>query len=113
MADNENVITLTDENFAEQTASGLSMVDFWAVWCGPCRIVAPFVQQLADEYAGKVLVGKLDVDENQRTAVQFNVRSIPTILFFRDGKVVDTVIGAVPKAALERKLQEHLPAAAA
>ena len=113
MADNENVITFTDENFAEQTANGLTMVDFWAVWCGPCRVVAPSVEHLAEQYAGQVRVGKLDVDNNPRTAAQFNVRSIPTILFFRDGKVVDSVIGAVPKAALERKVQEHLGVAAA
>jgi thioredoxin 1 len=90
--------------------SGLSMVDFWAVWCGPCRMVAPIVEQLADDYAGQVTVGKLDVDNNQRSAAQFNVRSIPTILFFKDGKVVDQVIGAVPRPALEAKIKQHLAA---
>jgi thioredoxin 1 len=84
------------------------MVDFWAVWCGPCRMVAPIVEQLADDYAGQVTVGKLDVDNNQRSAAQFNVRSIPTILFFKDGKVVDQVIGAVPRPALEAKIKQHL-----
>ena len=109
MAESANVVEVTDQNFQDVTgAAGLSMVDFWAVWCGPCRIVAPIVEQLADEYAGKVTVGKLDVDSNQRTATQFNVRSIPTILFFKEGKVVDQVIGAVPKPALDRKIQEHL-----
>jgi thioredoxin 1 len=113
MADNANVVTLTDQNFAEVTgAPGLTMVDFWAVWCGPCRTVAPFVEQLASEYQGQVTVGKLDVDANQRTATQFNVRSIPTILFLKEGKVVDQVIGAVPKAALENKLRQHLNGAA-
>ena len=113
MADSANVVEVTDQNFQEVVGGAdLSMVDFWAVWCGPCRIVAPFVEQLADEYAGKVTVGKLDVDSNQRTATQFNVRSIPTILFFKEGKVVDQVIGAVPKPALDRKIQEHLAAAA-
>ena len=86
------------------------MVDFWAAWCGPCRLIAPFMEQLADEYAGQLKVGKLDVDANQRTAAQFNVRSIPTVLFFKNGKVVDQVIGAVPKPALDRKIQEHLAA---
>jgi thioredoxin 1 len=86
------------------------MVDFWAVWCGPCRMVAPIVEQLADDYAGQVTVGKLDVDNNQRSAAQFNVRSIPTILFFKDGKVVDQVIGAVPRPALEAKIKQHLAA---
>ena len=112
MADSENVIEVTDGNFQSEIAGGegLSMVDFWAAWCGPCRLVAPSVAQLADEYAGKVKVGKLDVDANQHTAAAFNVRSIPTILFFRDGKVVDQVVGAVPKQALDRKIQELLAA---
>ena len=114
MADSANVVEVTDQNFQDVTGGeGLSMVDFWAVWCGPCRIVAPIVEQLADEYAGKVTVGKLDVDSNQRTATQYNVRSIPTILFFKEGKVVDQVIGAVPRAALESKIKQHLNAAAA
>jgi thioredoxin 1 len=112
MADNANVVTVTDQNFAEVTGAGLSMVDFWAVWCGPCRIVAPSVEQLASEYQGQVTVGKLDVDANQRTATQFNVRSIPTILFFKDGKMVDQVVGAVPKGVLENKLKQHLNGAA-
>jgi thioredoxin 1 len=112
MAENGNVVTVTDENFAEVTGTGLSMIDFWAVWCGPCRMVAPSVEQLADEYAGQVTVGKLDVDSNQRSATQYNVRSIPTILFLRDGQVVDTVVGAVPRQALESRLKQLLPAAA-
>jgi thioredoxin 1 len=112
MADSANVVEITDQNFQSAIAegNGLAMVDFWAEWCGPCRIVAPFVEQLADEYAGRLTVGKLDVDSNQRTASQFGVRSIPTILFFKDGKAVDQVVGAVPKGALERKIQEHLAA---
>ena len=114
MADSANVVEVTDQNFQEVTGdAGLSMVDFWAVWCGPCRIVAPIVEQLADEYAGQLTVGKLDVDSNQRSAIQFNVRSIPTILFFKEGKVVDQVIGAVPRAVLESKIKQHLNAAAA
>lgn len=110
MAESENVVTVTDDNFQTEIAgaSGLSMVDFWAVWCGPCRMVAPIVEQLADQYAGQVKVGKLDVDNNPRMAAQFNVRSIPTILFFKDGQVVDTIVGALPKPALERKIQEHM-----
>ena len=114
MADSANVVEVTDQNFQEVVGTAsLSMVDFWAVWCGPCRIVAPIVEQLADEYAGQVTVGKLDVDHNQRTATQYNVRSIPTILFFKEGKVVDQVIGAVPRAALESKIKQHLNGAAA
>lgn len=84
------------------------VLDFWAAWCGPCRMVAPIVEQLADEYKGKVTVAKLDVDANQQTAMRFGIRSIPSILFFKDGKHVDTVVGAVPKPHLERKIQEHL-----
>jgi thioredoxin 1 len=112
MADSANVVTVTDDNFQQVVADndGLALVDFWAVWCGPCRLVAPSVEALATEYQGKVTVGKLDVDENQRTAAQFNVRSIPTLLFFRGGQVVDTVVGAVPKQVLERKIQELLQA---
>jgi thioredoxin 1 len=112
MAESQNVAVITDANFQSeiQEGNGLAMVDFWAEWCGPCRIIAPFVDQLADEYAGRVTVGKLDVDANQQTAAQFGVRSIPTILFFKDGRMVDQVVGAVPKAALDRKIQEHLAA---
>jgi len=84
------------------------LVDFWATWCGPCQVVAPILDQLAGEYAGKAKVAKVDVDANQRTAMRFNVRSIPSILFFKNGQHVDTVIGAVPKATLEGKIKQHL-----
>ena len=110
MAENASIVTVTDENFASEIegSSGLSLVDFWAAWCGPCRMVAPIVEQIATDYDGKVKVGKLDVDANQRTAVRFNVRSIPSILFFKDGKLADTVVGAVPRQILERKVNELL-----
>jgi thioredoxin len=111
MSENGTVLEITDANFAEsvEQASGLAMVDFWAVWCGPCRIIAPLVEQLAEEYSDQGLtVGKLDVDWNPHTAARFAVRSIPSVLFFKDGKHVDTVIGAVPKPALEAKITEHL-----
>jgi thioredoxin 1 len=104
-----NAVEVSDDNFAteiEQTA-GLAVVDFWATWCAPCRMIAPIVEQLATEYAGKAKVAKLDVDHNQKTAARFNVRSIPTILFFKDGKLVDQVVGAVPRPALEAKFKEH------
>jgi thioredoxin 1 len=103
-------VTITDDNFATEIEGnqGLSMIDFWAAWCGPCRMVAPIVEQLAGEYEGQVKVGKVDVDQNQRTAARFNIRSIPSILFFKDGKLVDTVVGAVPKPALEQRIKSHL-----
>jgi thioredoxin 1 len=105
-----SLVTVTDSSFPTEieTGSGLSMVDFWAAWCGPCRMVAPIVEQLAGEFEGRVKVAKLDVDANQQTAMKYNIRSIPSILFFKDGKHVDTVVGAVPKTMLERKIQEHL-----
>ena len=101
---------VTDDVFAQEIEQhqGLAMVDFWATWCGPCLMVAPIVEQLAREYEGQVKVAKLDVDENQRTAVRFNVRSNPSILFFKDGKHVDTVVGAVPKTYLVEKITRHL-----
>ncbi|MFN2317932.1 MAG: thioredoxin, partial [Gemmatimonadales bacterium] len=89
-------------------STGLVMVDFWAEWCGPCKMIAPTLEQLATEYAGKVTIAKLDVDTNQRTSMKFNVRSIPSLLFFKDGKHVDTVVGLVPKAALVERIQKHL-----
>lgn len=110
MSDNGGPITVTDGNFADviEKGQGLSIVDFWAAWCGPCRMVAPIIEQLAGEYAGRLQVGKVDVDANQQISMKYNIRSIPSILFFKDGQHVDTVVGAVPKALLERKIQEHL-----
>jgi thioredoxin 1 len=103
-------VHVSDASFAVEIeqANGLVLVDFWASWCGPCQIVAPILDQLAGEYAGKAKVAKVDVDANQRTAMRFNVRSIPSILFFKNGQHVDTVIGAVPKATLEGKIKQHL-----
>lgn len=101
-------ITFTDDNFdAEALKSDLPVVvDFWAAWCGPCRMIAPIIEELANEYEGKIKVGKLDVDENQQTAVKFGVRSIPTVLFLKGGQVVETVIGAVPKSTFKEKLSK-------
>lgn len=107
-----NTVAVTDANFEAEIekAEGLAVVDFWAEWCGPCRMVGPIIDQLAVDYQGKAKVVKLDVDSNQRTAMKFNVRSIPTILFFKNGKVVDQVIGAMPKPALDAKFKQHLAA---
>lgn len=103
-------MAVTDEDFGQEIEQhdGLSMVDFWAIWCGPCQIVAPVVKQLAQEYEGRLKVAKLDVDGNQLTAMRFNVRSIPSILFFKGGRHVDTVVGAVPRAYLVEKIEQHL-----
>jgi thioredoxin 1 len=109
-ATNISAVHVSDASFATEIeqADGLVLVDFWATWCGPCQIVAPILEQLAGEYAGKAKVAKVDVDATQRTAMRFNVRSIPSILFFKNGQHVDTVIGAVPKATLEGKIKQHL-----
>lgn len=106
----DTVHTVTDSNFDEQVKASdvLTMVDFWAEWCGPCKMVAPVVQELAVEYDGRLKVCKLDVDSNQRTALQYAVRSIPSMLFFKNGEVVETVIGAVPKQRLEEVIATHL-----
>lgn len=111
MAENSKIVEVTDQTFSEEieAGGGLSIVDFWATWCGPCKMVAPIVEQLAEEYGPQGLrVGKLDVDTNPGTASRFSVRSIPTILFFKDGELVDRVIGAVPKPHLEEKVRQHL-----
>lgn len=103
-------ITITDDNFETEVLKSDRpvLIDFWATWCGPCRMIAPIVEELANEYEGKVKIGKLDVDENQQTSIKFGVRSIPTLLLFKDGKIKDTIIGAVPKSHLVQKLNSAL-----
>ena len=100
------LIEITDDNFeTEVIKSDLPvLIDFWAVWCGPCKMVAPIVEELATEYDGKAKIGKLDVDSNQQTSIKFGVRSIPTLLLFKDGELKDTIIGAVPKTNIVEKL---------
>ena len=99
-------ITITDENFDEEVIKSDKpvLIDIWATWCGPCKMIAPIVEELVDEYEGKAKIGKLDVDNNQQTAIKFGVRSIPTILIFKDGKLKDTIIGAVPKGQIVQRL---------
>lgn len=101
---------LTDDTFKTEVleGKGLILVDFWATWCGPCLAVAPVLEQLAVEFAGKARITKIDVDQNQDTPVTYNIRSIPSILFFKDGRHVDTVVGSVPKPVLAGKIQQHL-----
>ena len=105
-----NAMAVTDSDFDQQVekADGLTVVDFWATWCGPCRMIAPILDQLAVDYAGQVKIAKLDVDANIKTATRFNVRSIPMLLFFKGGKVVDQIVGAVPRPAIEAKLKQHV-----
>ena len=108
-----NVTAVTDATFATDVEQhrGLALIDFWAPWCAPCRLVAPIVEQLAADYAGQVRVASLDTDENQRTMVRFGVRSLPTLLLFRDGVVVDRIVGAAPRAKIEEKLRGQLATA--
>ena len=111
MGTSDAILEVPDANFEEEIerADGLHMIDFWAAWCGPCRMIAPIVEDLADEYDAKGLhVSKIDVDSNTSTTVRFNVRSIPSILFFRDGELIDRVVGAVSRPSLEEKILQHL-----
>ena len=103
---NSGTVHLTEQNFDETLSreSGLMMVDFWAEWCGPCKAIAPVLEDLAQESAGRVTLAKVNVDENPGLAARYGIRSIPTILFVKQGKVADQVIGAVPRAKLKAKL---------
>ncbi len=103
-------VTLTDANFDElvKKSDKPVMVDFWAAWCGPCLMIAPIVEELSKEFEGKALIGKLDVDNNPNVSVEFGIRSIPTLLFFKNGQVVDKQIGVVPKSVLLQKLNALL-----
>jgi thioredoxin 1 len=102
-------VELNDGNFDQMVNKpGLMVVDFWAEWCAPCRFVSPVLDELANEYAGKMVLGKLNVDLNPQVSARFMIRSIPTIMFFKDGKPVDTVIGALPKPMIETKIKKNL-----
>ena len=105
-----NALELTDANFEEKVLNSdiPILVDFWAEWCGPCLMVGPILEEIAGEYAGKIIVGKLDVDNNRQTAMNFGIRSIPTILLFKGGDVVETMIGAAPKAQVVEKISKHI-----
>ena len=101
-----NIAEVTDANFEDLIVKSNkpAMVDFWAVWCGPCHMIAPHVEALAAEYSGRAVVAKLDVDSSRNTAIKFGIQSIPTVMFFKDGKMVDRVIGVVDKKVLRDKL---------
>lgn len=103
-------LELTDQNFEEMVLKSDKpvLVDFWAEWCGPCRMVGPFVEEIAKEYEGKAVVGKLNVDHNPNISMQFGIRNIPALLFFKNGQVVDKQIGAVPKNVLAQKLEAQM-----
>lgn len=103
-------VTITDANFeSEVIKSDIPvLIDFWATWCGPCKAIAPIVEDLANEYNGKVKIGKVDVDDNQQTAIKYGIRSIPTLLIIKNGKVDDMIVGAVPKAQIVKKLNTTL-----
>ena len=103
-------IELTDATFDEKVlkADVPVLVDFWAVWCGPCKMVAPVVEEVGNEYEGKLKVAKMDIDQNRQVAMQYGIRSIPTLLLFKNGDVVEQIVGAVPKAQLVEKVTPHL-----
>lgn len=102
-------VILTDSNFKNEIAKyPVMLVDFWASWCGPCRMISPMIEQLAKEYSGRVAFGKVNVDENQMISGSFGIQSIPTMMIFKGGKAVDVMIGALPKAQIELKIKQQL-----
>lgn len=106
----EKIVQVSDADFDQQVINGqgLTIVDFWAEWCAPCRMIAPVLEELAHEYAGKMTIAKLNVDENPKTAARFGIRSIPTLLLFKGGERVDQIMGAVPRGVIVSKIGPHL-----
>ncbi len=101
-------VELTQENFEETIKEGVTMVDFWAPWCGPCRMIAPVIDELAEEFDGKATIAKVNTDEQQEISIKYGIRSIPSILFFKDGELVDQMVGAASKDAFVEKLNAIL-----
>jgi len=110
MANTNNVFEATDTNFNSDVVahSGLTMVDFWAEWCGPCRMLGPTVEALAEEYQGKIKVFKMNVDHNPETPTRFHIRGIPTVIFFKNGEAVDQLVGNQPRDVIAQTIQKHL-----
>jgi thioredoxin 1 len=110
MAENGKYVVITDASFKTEVLDSdvPVLVDFWAAWCGPCRMVAPIIEELSVEYEGRAKIAKMDVDINHQTPMAFGIRSIPTLLIFKDGTVVDQIVGAVPKKVLAGKLERHI-----
>lgn len=106
----QHVLTLTSQNFQSEVLQSKQpvLVDFWAEWCGPCKMIAPLIDEIAEEYAGRLKVGKVNVDDHQDLATRYGIRAIPTLILFKDGQVRETVVGAPGKRDLERKLATHL-----
>jgi len=104
------LIHITDVNFKKEVLESELpvLVDFWATWCGPCKAIAPFIEELAKEYEGKIKVGKLSIEENPATPTRYGVMSIPTLMFFKKGRVVDQAVGALPKAELKKRIEDAL-----
>jgi thioredoxin 1 len=102
-------ITLTDSNFKDEVSKyPILLIDFWAPWCGPCRMISPMIEQLAREYTGKVVFGKVNIDENRMITQSFGIQSIPTMIIFKNGKAVDIIVGAIPKVQLETRLHQQV-----
>lgn len=110
MSDSKNVFTATDSNFEKDVLSSpqLTLVDFWAEWCGPCKLLGPTIEKIADEHAGKIKVFKMDVDSNQNTPARFHIRGIPTVIFFKNGQVVDQLVGNHPKDKILQTIEKHV-----
>ncbi len=105
-----NILQVTDENFESEVIKSdkLTIVDFWAEWCAPCRMVAPVLEDIANEYDGQIKITKLNVDENSKTPSDYRITSIPTLFFYKDGQIIDQVVGALPKHLLVEKIKPHL-----
>ena len=106
----EAIVEISDSNFESEVVNSdvPVLIDFWAPWCGPCRAIAPLVEEISSSYAGKIKVGKMNVDDNQSTTMKFGIRSIPTLIMFKGGEAIDQIIGAVPKAEIERVVEKSL-----